>query len=297
MNQESGERGYRLTLDAYHLGISEESTTVAALRAMLDDHPGALDSLAAVETSAANWRAHAIAEMAGGRAGGQTPAQVTESALQGKALFNQVRGAVATFTEQVAALQRQAQRAQGVDDAWLLRSVVTVLVTALFVVLVGLVVFRRSLTRPLEELVASIEGVKEGDLVHPVEAAGPREFAQVGAAVEAMRQRMLLDASETLNRSLIMATEDQRRRLAADIHDDPTQALTAVTLRLQRLRRRLSGDDAAMLADARARAAAPRWRCRPPCRRSTTATPASSVQGDGSEVAAGQGIDLLDQRG
>ena len=47
-----------------------------------------------------------------------------------------------------------------------------------------------------------------------------------------------------LMRLLVQAHEDERKTIAADIHDDPLQVMAAVSLRLHSLRRRLS-DDAA----------------------------------------------------
>ena len=47
------------------------------------------------------------------------------------------------------------------------------------------------------------------------------------------RQRQLLLTQ------LVRAQEDERKRIAAGIHDDPLQAVTAASLRLQQLRRRL----------------------------------------------------------
>jgi signal transduction histidine kinase len=59
-----------------------------------------------------------------------------------------------------------------------------------------------------------------------------------------------------LRQELVSVTARERRRLATDIHDDALQALTAVKLRLQRLRRRVRAeserglvDDVAMLVD------------------------------------------------
>lgn len=54
--------------------------------------------------------------------------------------------------------------------------------------------------------------------------------------VDAERRRLL--------RLLVEAHEDERRTLAADIHDDPLQVLAAVALRLHTLRRRLDGEAA-----------------------------------------------------
>ena len=47
------------------------------------------------------------------------------------------------------------------------------------------------------------------------------------------RRRLLAD--------LVRAQEDERRRIATEIHDDPVQAMTAVEMRLESLRRRLDG--------------------------------------------------------
>ena len=49
------------------------------------------------------------------------------------------------------------------------------------------------------------------------------------------RRRLLAD--------LVQAQEDERRRIATEIHDDPVQAMTAVEMRLETLRRRLSGPE------------------------------------------------------
>jgi signal transduction histidine kinase len=59
------------------------------------------------------------------------------------------------------------------------------------------------------------------------------------------RRRLLAD--------LVQAQEDERRRIATEIHDDPVQAMTAVEMRLESLRRRLTGPDEAEALDEVAR--------------------------------------------
>lgn len=73
------------------------------------------------------------------------------------------------------------------------------------------------------------------------EFEGYREVSQgilldVTAIVEARAQ------SDRLRARLIAAQEEERRRIAVDIHDDPLQRMTAVGLRLESIRRRLDGD-------------------------------------------------------
>jgi PAS domain S-box-containing protein len=55
------------------------------------------------------------------------------------------------------------------------------------------------------------------------------------------RRRLLAD--------LVKAQEDERRRIATEIHDDPVQAMTAVGMRLESLRRRLNGPGEAEAVD------------------------------------------------
>jgi len=55
------------------------------------------------------------------------------------------------------------------------------------------------------------------------------------------RRRLLAD--------LVQAQEDERRRIATEIHDDPVQAMTAVGMRLESLRRRLNGPGEAEALD------------------------------------------------
>lgn len=267
VNQDSAALGYRLTLDtsfldAYTDALGAEKRTSQQLRRLLAGRKAPLAAVDDVEQAAARWRSDIEVEMSQSRGGGLTQAQITTATLRGSVLFGDVRGRVAGLSGQVGQLQSQAVSAQANDDTWVVRAVIAQLILAGVVVLVGLLLLRRSLTRPLADLVAGIEAVGAGDLTRKVRGRGPREFIRVGEAVDAMRERMVRDAGETLNRSLILVTEQQRRQLAADIHDDPTQALTAVTLRLQRLRRRLTGRDAEMLAEAETAASAALQRLR-----------------------------------
>lgn len=66
-------------------------------------------------------------------------------------------------------------------------------------------------------------------------AASAIERAQLYAEVLAARDRL-----HTLSRQLIEAQEQERRRLARELHDETGQALTAVKLNLQALRQRSS---------------------------------------------------------
>lgn len=60
----------------------------------------------------------------------------------------------------------------------------------------------------------------------------------------------LADQRRRLLDRLVQAQEDERARIAADVHDDSVQALAAVELRLGLLRRRLAGADPALVESA-----------------------------------------------
>lgn len=66
-------------------------------------------------------------------------------------------------------------------------------------------------------------------------------------AQEALRRR---DAERrALLGHLVAVAEDERQRIAADIHDDSIQAMAAASIRLQILRRRMEGSDELALLD------------------------------------------------
>src|SRR5207247_1204723 len=59
----------------------------------------------------------------------------------------------------------------------------------------------------------------------------------------------LIGERRVLERQLVLAQEQERHRLAGEIHDDSAQAMAAVLLRLARLGRRLQGEEAELLGE------------------------------------------------
>src|SRR4030095_5477292 len=79
----------------------------------------------------------------------------------------------------------------------------------------------------------------------------PGETVRSRAALE-HRVRRLAEAEqeqESLLGDLIRAQERERARIAAGVHDDSLQVITAAMLRLQQLRRRLADPDALAVLD------------------------------------------------
>ena len=67
----------------------------------------------------------------------------------------------------------------------------------------------------------------------------------LGIFIDVTDRKVAEQTREVLLKSLVAAQEEERRRIAVDIHDDSVQKMTAVGLRLEALRRRLgAGGDA-----------------------------------------------------
>src|SRR6266508_2539227 len=67
--------------------------------------------------------------------------------------------------------------------------------------------------------------------------------AALHPSMRALSERSAGGPRLTRNRLVLLATEEQRLHLAADLHDGPVQGLAALGLRLSLLRRRLRGGD------------------------------------------------------
>jgi PAS domain S-box-containing protein len=65
--------------------------------------------------------------------------------------------------------------------------------------------------------------------------------AEIRASLDALRRSEA--ERRTLVQQLVRASEEERARLAGDVHDDSVQAMAAVGMRLESLKRRLDDDD------------------------------------------------------
>ncbi|NBH05129.1 sensor histidine kinase [Amycolatopsis sp. SID8362] len=197
LNQETGVRGYQLGrrpdfLAPYTDGVQAQAAAVTQLR-QAGAVPGTElgDDLEAVLRAATTWQAAAVPTIAPG-APPVTPAEVA----RGQELFNAVRSALDTQLGHLTAV-RDAGRAQ-LDAAANLLNEMLVVIGVLLVVLFALLSFglRRIITRPILGLADEVRQVADQDVHRPVHGSGPREIAQLGADVEAMRQRILDEVAE-----------------------------------------------------------------------------------------------------
>ena len=111
---------------------------------------------------------------------------------------------------------------------------------------------RRRLVGPIADLLGQVRAIADGDLSRSVVASGPAEVAETARSVEDMRQRLVEDAERRTEVALITGHMAERTRIAGEIHDDPVQAMTYASIRLQQLARRIDDDElATMIQEAR----------------------------------------------
>ncbi len=120
---------------------------------------------------------------------------------------------------------------------------ITVLVMVLSTT-AAIVTLRRRLVEPIADLLGQVRAIAGGDLSRSVVAKGPAEVAETARSVEDMRRRLVDDSERRTEAALIAGHMAERTQIAGEIHDDPVQAMTYASIRLQQLARRIGdGDD------------------------------------------------------
>jgi signal transduction histidine kinase len=196
VNEETGVRGYVITanrrsLAPYEEGRREESKAYAELRKQ--QHavgPELAVELAAVQAHADTWRTQFVAPaLANPRLVART---ASDGDLEGKRQFDALRRSLASLRGVLEV--RDAQARDALQSAADRLEVLLILAGVLILggVLAAGFVLRRTITGPLSRLGSEARRVAGGEFDKPLQiAAGPREVAEVGTEIDAMRQRIV----------------------------------------------------------------------------------------------------------
>ncbi|GAC1315965.1 MAG: HAMP domain-containing sensor histidine kinase [Thermoleophilaceae bacterium] len=108
--------------------------------------------------------------------------------------------------------------------------------TILLVLLVNIMMLRRRFS-PLERLIEQVEQIdpaQSGRFEAPDQGEANEEVNRLAASFRRLLDRIELERQRS-GRLVLRAQEEERRRLARDLHDEVNQALTAILLRLEAL--------------------------------------------------------------
>jgi two-component system sensor histidine kinase UhpB len=129
------------------------------------------------------------------------------------------------------------------------REVLTVVLGVLLLILVNFLVIRRAV-RPVEDLT---EVMGEVDLLSPGQRVSlsthSAEINELGAVFNRMLERLEAERKEMGRRTLV-AQEDERRRLARELHDELNQTIAGVMLSLKGVADHSDGVEARELQEA-----------------------------------------------
>src|SRR5689334_21287071 len=113
-------------------------------------------------------------------------------------------------------------------------------VTAVLSLTINIFVLRAAF-RPLFGLLNTIQSIEAGEFERRAQiSAHDKDVSQLAAALNAMLDRLEAQRQHTTSQILI-AQEQERRRLALELHDQSSQTLTALTLHTQILNELLEG--------------------------------------------------------
>lgn len=124
----------------------------------------------------------------------------------------------------------------------------TLSLTVVSVLFAGLLVsyaLATYLTRPLMQLTEAVHSVERGNLTERIDSPGSDEVGQLAMAFNKMTRTLAEKEAmrQALLEKVITSQEDERKRVARDLHDDLAQQLTYVLLRLEALQGRMDHKD------------------------------------------------------
>ncbi|MEH1102377.1 sensor histidine kinase [Micromonospora sp. CPCC 205561] len=194
--QAAAVRGHVVTgdarfVDSYRRGVEAERATMTRLRGLLTGEAAALGQLDEAQRLADRWRDRFAERLVGARRAGATPQELAPLVTGDAETFEAVR---AELTGLVGRLDRIRDAGRGdLDRARALRDLtfVSILAALLLCGIVGSVLVRTRVLRPLDRLGASVRQVAGGDFRHRLRPDGPADIARLTTDVETMRRTVV----------------------------------------------------------------------------------------------------------
>lgn len=248
--QAAAVRGYELTANASYLAEFEAAGERAAgversLEVLLAEHDAVADELGPTLADVVAARAAWVTEVTGERleAVADGRPRTTRPPAEAPDAFETATASVAEADGVAADGQARARERISDRNTMLVTGSGLGLVVAAGGVLVLVLLLRRWITQPVETVATAVARVSEGQLDQSIPVVGPAEIAGLAADVDRMRLRLREEMARVMDASYVAAAEEERARLAGELHDDTLQTLAAVSLRLDLVGRQLPEGD------------------------------------------------------
>ncbi len=240
VDQETGQRGFVLTgderfLDPYHDGAQDVSRLELRLGSLLAPNPEVSRLLREIRAAGQTWNTHVAAQI--GAVRDQGPAAVRDVRIQReeKRIFDRLRSRLDELRVDVNVLvdDEVHQLATAQQHLEVAMVVAVGLAAAALACTVALLWF--ALTRPLTRLLEQLASVAHGDYTRHIDATGPDEINRLAEAAETMRVSIVDRSAELADAQHELGVQNERQRLAADLHDTTIQRLFGLGLKLSAL--------------------------------------------------------------